>query len=131
MDVFQRAIGIACAELGDEDSTTLRRAAMRTANAFSQLRAFLLRDEMIVKLQTNSTPALPSLSEDSASVLLKELDVIVVELEKGVLDPLEHALSLQDLEVLKRIIGQIWGWMVCDLQDPLWRTYPHLAPQHD
>lgn len=127
---LRQAIELASSELAPRAAEQLHCSASRSISAMKRLRAKIDRDIGldVDEAQTNACFKFPTLGEASARWMLNELDEIIREVERNVLVPAEARLSGKELDDIKRLVGQVWGWMVCDLQDPLWQQYPDATP---
>jgi hypothetical protein len=127
---LDHAVETACASVSEKEADALRAAKGRSVEALQRLGAVLAGKLHSVEelSRTGGDGQLPELSEAAARKLLKELDDIIAHVEHTVLEPAEQELKGEALGTLRRLVGQAWGWIVCDLQDPLWRQYPKLAP---
>jgi hypothetical protein len=128
IDRLSRAIETSAAGLNPDEAETLRGASRRSATALSRLRARLAGQDMADVDPAHSATEFPLLREPAARSLLNELDGIIGDVEQEILVPAEKELSSEELAKLKRAIGQVWGWIVCDLQDPIWKQFPQTAP---
>lgn len=130
IDRLNRAIEKSSASLNPEEAEQLREAARRSATALNSLRAKLSgqQDPSVDLADMAAVSRFPVLREPEARLLLRELDGIIADVEREVLVPAEKELSGDELTGLKRAIGEVWGWIVCDLQDPIWKQHPHAAP---
>lgn len=130
LDRLARAIETSAAGLNAGEAEQLREAARRSATALSRLQAGLAERATADRNAPPSATAwqFPILGEPAARSLLHELDGIIADVEREVLVPAEKELSGEELANLKRAIGQVWGWIVCDLQDPVWKQFPKMAP---
>lgn len=127
---LDRAIEAACEFVDKDEAEALRLAKGRSLEALQRLEAELAGEPHSVAdlSRMGGEAQLPELSEPTARKMLQELDAIIAHVEHTVLVPAEDELSGEALGRLRRLVGQTWGWIVCDLQDPLWRQYPELAP---
>jgi len=127
---LSRAIEASTAGLDPDEAEQLREASRRSATALERLQARIAGQPAPEQDLAKKTIAwrFPRLREPAARWLLNELDRIIADIEHEILVPAEKELSSEQLAELKRAIGQVWGWIVCDLQDPLWKQYPQTAP---
>lgn len=127
---LNHAVETACASTSATDAEVFRLAKGRSLEALQQLEAMLAgQPHSAVDLSRMGPEGqIPELGEPAARKMLEELDEIIAHVEHTVLEPAEHELSGEALGTLRRLVGQAWGWIICDLQDPLWRQYPKLAP---
>lgn len=129
IDRLCRAIETSAAGLNPDEAEQLREASRRSATALSCLQASLAGQHTAEADPAHSTTEwkFPPLREPVARLLLNELDGIIVDVEREILMPAEKELNSEELAKLKRAIGQVWGWIVCDLQDPIWTQFPQTS----
>jgi hypothetical protein len=119
----------ACAGLDEVEANQLRVAARRSIRAMVDLRSSLAGSPLIgmeLGLSSENTD-MPLLNEETARHLLEGLRSIKRELDRNVLQPAEREMQGEQIALVRRLVGWVWGWMASDLQDPLWKRYPDLA----
>lgn len=126
---LNEAIEVVSASLTTEDAEILRSAALRSLEAMRVLEDALAGQPHSERdLSQQTCPRLPKFEQQMAREFVLELNAVIAEIEHNILAPAEEQLSGDPLSRLRRLVGQVWGWIVCDLQDPIWRQYPDLAP---
>lgn len=116
--------------LNAQETEQLRCAAQRSLLAMSRLRATLAETDSVDREMTRRQAAwsFPRLEEAKARLLLDGLNGFIREMEHTLLIPAEERLGQDELVELKRLVGQVWGWIACDLQYPIWQQHPETAP---
>lgn len=127
---FAALVSRAAAQLEGEQASQLLQASTRTERAIRDLKAFLTQptEERSEPLEGDNEA--PAMRRDVAALLLRDLDALIHLTERSILQPIEGDLAEGQRREFRRRIGQLWGWIVCDLQDPLWRQYPEFSPSN-
>lgn len=131
--VFIRELDEAIARAGEglEESVTnpLRASTVRTRLALEHLAALLQAENPSLY----NAPSIafgsvaPLLPRDRAEALLNALSGLVSGIEHRILVPLEELLVDESaVAAVRKQVGQTWGWMFCDIQDPLLQQHPEL-----
>jgi hypothetical protein len=122
------AVEAACSSLDDSEAKEFRLAMSRSQDALRSLESHLAGKTRAEESQPSHQGRVPHLGATTARRFLGDLDEIIAYIERSVLDPAERTLEADALTSVRQLVGQAWGWIICDLQDPLWREYPEMAP---
>jgi len=126
-------IAAASVSLTAQQADHLRRSAHRTSAAFEQLLRSMTNNHVLDGgMASTAEYEFPHMEPEVATSFVRGVDAVIADLEHNVLERMERAnLEPNDLKRLKRELGEVWGWIVCDLQHPIWLKYPELAPRDD
>jgi hypothetical protein len=121
--VLEQAIGMVCIRLDGATALATRGVFARTLSATSSLRNVLVGSQTSL----DPPPAPPiqttidfrALDEVHGAQLLKAADEFVRRLDREVLLPARNTMSPKDFQRVQYAVGQVWGWLFCDVQDPL------------
>ena len=108
----------------------LHRAAARGVESLNRL-VVALEGDLSGSTDLPLGAACPPIAVEDARILVDSITGIIADIEHFVLRPAEDAMEEDEALMIKRLVGQCWGWLVCDLQDPIWQAHPELAPNGD
>jgi hypothetical protein len=129
---LDRLIDSASVGLPKGEAEQLVRAAARSRAATSDLGRLLAGATKRAEVENSEGIdgcTAPRMDRERASVVVSELDALIRGIDHEIFQPLKSGpLGEEELRDVARQVGEVWRWIIDDLQEPLWRQYPELGP---
>lgn len=129
---LDRLIDSASVGLPRSEAEQLFQAAARSRAATSDLGRLLRGATTRAEVENADAIhgcAAPRMDKERATLVVRDLDALIRSIDHEIFQPLKSGpLGEEELREVARQVGEVWRWIIDDLQEPLWRQYPGLGP---
>ncbi|HKO52560.1 MAG TPA: hypothetical protein VJV79_32860 [Polyangiaceae bacterium] len=132
VEELDRLIESACVGLPRSEADQLSQAAARSRAATLDLGRLLVGATTRAEVENADGVdgcTAPRMDKERATLVVRDLDALIRSIDHEIFQPLKRGpLGEDELRQVARQVGEVWRWIIDDLQEPLWRQYPELGP---